>query len=662
VVLTKRWIRALRLSAGVLAVLLALALAGGAYLYGLQQTLPDLASASVGPQAARTSIVYAADDSVLAEWHGDQDRRLVGLASVPKHLRDAVIASEDPRFYDHAGVDMDAVTAALGNNRTHASATITQQLVRMLFPDEKRTWTEKVREALMSYQLEAKTPKDRVLESYMNMAYFGNGFYGVESAARGYFGKPASALTLAESAVLAGVIDAPSRYSPMSDPALARTRRDEVLRRMRDLGMVSSELEVAARREPLKLVAPETPHVAPYFVEYVKQDLIARLGADRVFTGGLRVHTTLEPELQAEAESAVRAALPLSKDPEAAVVSIDPRTGRILAMVGGRDFASNQFNLAAQGRRQPGSAFKPFVLVAAFERGISPNRRFETSPITIKVKDGDWRVENYENGFTRGTLTLRAATDWSVNAVFARLVMLVGPERVADAAKRMGITSPLEANPAIALGGLTKGVSPLEMASAYGTLANGGVRVPASAIVTVSDERGRVVYRPEQKGVRVLERAVADQTSGMLHEVIERGTGTRARIKQWAAGKTGTTQSYRDAWFVGYTPDLATAVWVGYRAAQVDMLRVHGIRVAGGTFPAMIWGRYMSRIGVPVRAAVPGGSAAEASATAVAPKERGIVHVRICRDTFLLANPRCPDVLEVDLETQYVPKSVCTKH
>jgi penicillin-binding protein 1A len=655
----QRWVRVLRILAGLLGVAFVATLAVGLYLLDLSRSLPDLESAPGALNAARTSIVYAADESVLTEWHGEQDRKVVLLEAVPKAMRDAVLAAEDPRFYEHDGVDTQAILGALrGDTGGGAGSTLTLQLVRLLFAEGRSSGvTQKIRQALMAYELEAKTSKDTVLESYLNMVYFGNGRYGVESAARGYFGKPAGGLTLAESALLAGVIRSPSRFSPVSDPSIARVRRDAVLERMRDLGMISSEQEVVARKTPVTLKSPgDAATVAPYFVEHVKQQLIDRLGARAVFTGGLRVYTTLDPRLQRQAEEAVAAILPQPGDPEVAVASIDPRDGRILALVGGRDFATAQYNLATQARRQPGSAFKPFVLVAALERGVSPDRGFDTSAYTVKVKDGYWRVENYENGFTTGQLTLRAATDWSVNAVFARLIMEIGPESVVDAARRMGITSPLEPNPAIALGGLSKGVSPLEMASAYGTLATGGLRVEPVAVLKVTDDHGKVLFAAKQVPKRVVKQEVAALASGMLHDVVERGTGMGARFGPWVAGKTGTTQSYRDAWFVGYTADLSTAVWVGYRKAQVDMLDVHGIKVTGGSFPASIWARYMAGAtsaapAQPAQGSVPGGVPDQAT-----------LKVRICRQSFLLANPRCKDVYAVELESSLVPRETCGLH
>jgi penicillin-binding protein 1A len=651
---------ALRWIAVLLGALVIASLGLGLYLDALSRTLPDLKVDPDSLRTARTSIVYAADGSVIAEWHGEQDRRMITFDQMPEQLRNAVVAIEDRRFYEHRGVDTEAVLRALKVNAgsgevQQGGSTITQQLVKILFTDGRRTLTRKIREALMSYQLEAKTPKDKVLETYLNTVYFGQGAYGVEAAARHYFGKPASALSLSESALLAGVIRSPAAYDPVTHPDAARRRRDLVLKQMADLGYIDTDAEILAMREPLKTTPPASVAIrAPYFVEWVKQDLIKRLGSEKVFSGGLRVHTTLEPQLQVYAEKAART-LPSARDPEVAIASIRPRSGQVVAMVGGRDFASNQFNLATQGKRQPGSAFKPFVLVAALERGVRPDQVFEASPYSVKVKDGVWNVQNYENAQTSGSMTLRAATNWSVNCVYARLIMRVTPKRVVDAAKRMGITSRIDPDPAIALGGLKYGVSPLEMASAYGTLANSGIHVPPTGVVKVTDDDGRVLYEPRQLGTKAVDKPVAATAALMLHDVVEQGTGVDAKITEWAAGKTGTTQSYRDAWFVGWSGDLATAVWVGNRKAQVDMTNVHGIKVTGGSYPARIWRAYMQ----PAVLARKTPSRPSEPATSSATYE---VKVVICLDTMLLANQRCPRTTEVWLAPALVPQKTCTLH
>lgn len=657
---SSRLTRILKVIACVLAGLLTLFLVAGLYLYRLSESLPEVGIEDQSFPAARTSIVYAADGSEIATWHGEQDRTIVRYDDVPADLIDAVVAVEDERFYSHNGVDMEAVARAFKVNVesgevAQGGSTITQQVVKLLFTDGKRTLTRKVKEALLAFQLETKADKREVLETYLNLVYFGDGAYGVESAARHYFGKPASSLTLGESATLAAVIRSPGRYSPIDAPEAALARRDLVLTKMREQGYITQEESRLAMDEELNVAPPlEVAEVAPYFVEYVKQMLIDELGPEMVFQGGLRVYTTLDPVMQEKAETTARSILAEKGDPEVALVCIDHTSGDILAMVGGRDFAEDQFNLATQGRRQPGSAFKPFVLVTALEDGVKPGDVFSAAPYSVEVIDGTWNVQNYENTITSGTLSLSAATNWSVNAVYARLIMQLGPEKVVETAKAMGITSPLEPNPAIALGGLKVGVSPLEMASAYGTIANDGVHVATSPIIRVTDDDGGEVFVPERVATEAISEGVARQASLMLHDVIENGTGQAAKIGEWAAGKTGTTQEYWDAWFVGYSGDLATAVWVGHPEGQIPMTDVHGIRVTGGSFPAMIWKGFMTQALKRDRPA--------STQSPVTDGADGLVAVDVCADTFLLANPRCPDSVTIYLEPANVPSKTCEVH
>jgi penicillin-binding protein 1A len=638
---------------GVLFVVLA---GGAAYLYSISRTLPaylDIRSDAF--PAPRTTTVYAADGSVLAEWNSGEDRHVVPIDDVAQPMQQAVVAVEDERFYEHAGVDWTAVMRAARvdvGSRTYAqgASTITQQLVKVLFTGGERTFGRKVREVLLAYQLESKADKRRVLEAYLNAVYFGHGAYGIESAARSYFGKSASALTLPESALLAAIIRSPTRYSPLTHPEQAKARRDLVLKKMREQGYITSADEVAAREHRLGLAsAKPAPPVAPYFVEYVRQDLIAKLGKERVLSGGLSVQTTLDPKMQRVAERSASKALGEPGDPDVAVVSLEPSTGHVLAMVGGRDFKKDQFNLAVQGRRQPGSAFKPFLLVTALEQGISPDRMFEATPYTVAIPGAIWRVDNYENAATVPSMSLRTATDWSVNCVFARLIMMVGPQHVVDTAHAMGITSELDANPAIALGGLRRGVSPLEMASAYGTLANQGMRVAPSGVSRVTDPAGNVLYASQPAPTRAIPPQVASTAAAMLHDVVEHGTGQAARTARWGAGKTGTTQSWRDAWFVGWSGDLVTSVWVGYADKQRPMVSVHGIRVTGGSYPALIWNAVMSR-----------STSAQPVPGVVSPGD--LVRVRVCTDSMQRANPRCPSTVDMYLPPRMVPTQICTRH
>ncbi len=648
----RRLVRGLEVAIVGLGFLFVLVAAAGLYLYSLSRSLPDIDARSASFKLPRTSTVYAADGSVLAEWHGAEDRHVVPLAAVSKPMRDAVVAVEDPHFFQHDGVDWEAILRASGTDAGRAGSTITQQLVKLLSGSGRRTLVGKVREMLLAYQLETRTDKDGVLETYLNAVYFGHGAYGVESAARTYFGVSAAELTLPQAALLAGLIRSPSKYSPTANASAARERRDLVLAKMREQGCISTPEEAEARLAKVPASLPEQPPLAaPYFVEYVRQDLVSRLGTQAVYGGGLQVRSTLDPRVQASAEAATQRVLGAPGDPDVAVVTLEPKSGHVVAMVGGRDYRTDKFNLAVQGRRQPGSAFKPFVLVTALEQGVSPDAVFDATPYTVAVKDGVWKVDNYENASTAPSVTLRAATAWSVNCAYARLVMQVGPDKVVETARAMGITTPLEPNPAIALGGLRYGVSPLEMASAYGTLANGGMRVPPSGVEKVTDPQGRTVYEPNAGGRRAVPAKVAETASQMLHEVVEHGTGTAAKTGRWAAGKTGTTQSYRDAWFVGWDQDFATAVWVGYSKGQVPMLTVHGIKVTGGSFPALIWNGVMAGAS----------SASRSSAEGDAGGGR-LSLVRVCADTLLLSNPRCPNVIEMYLPSAQVPASVCTKH
>jgi len=668
VFLSTRLASILKVAAGVLVVVLAVLLAAAFYLHRLSATLPDISSGGESLQTARTSIVYAADGSVLAEWHGEEDRTVVGLESIPQHTRDAVVAIEDERFYQHNGVDLAAIyrafrSSAEDRRSARGGSTITQQLVKVLGTDGERTLTQRIREAVLAYDLESRADKDQVLETYLNTVYFGHGAYGIESAAHRFFGKKASQLELAESALLAGLIHSPADYSPLEHPQAAQERRDAVVRAMSEQGYVTSAQERTVVETSVTVSPPKQDGGrAPYFVEYVRQTLVERLGAQAVYGGGLRVYTTLEPELQELAEEAVTRHLGLAGDPETALVAVDHQTGGVVAMVGGRAFEENQFNLAVQARRQPGSAFKPFVLVAALEQGVRPEQEFSASPYTVPISDGTWRVTNYENEFHDETLTLRAATTWSVNAVYARLVMQVGPHNVVETARKMGIDTPLDANPAIALGGLAHGVTPLEMASAYGTLASGGVRAHPTGILRVSTDSGETLFENRPRTERVLPESTAMQASLMLHDVVERGTGSAAKIPDtWVAGKTGTTQEYRDAWFVGYAEDLSCAVWVGYREGQIEMVDVHGIKVAGGTYPARIW-QYFMRGAVahrraPVTPGVGDGEGPDASAAS-----SSAVLVSVCPDSMQLANKRCPAPVEMYLEPSLVPEQTCARH
>jgi 1A family penicillin-binding protein len=571
------------------------------------------------PLALRSQI-RASDGTLLATLF-EENRMQVTADQIPKVVRDAVVAVEDARFWEHSGIDTKAIARAAIANLTHGAtvqggSTITQQLAKLMyFPDAERTFKRKLAEARVALRLERDHTKDELLTMYLNRVYFGSGAYGIAAAAETFFHTQSAKLTLPQAALLAGVIHAPQTLNPFDYPKPATDRRAYVLRRMRQERMITAGQEATAAKTPLGLTKRK-PALGtlryPYFVEFVKQQILSDPSfganeADRahaLFGGGLQITTTLDRRMQDAAESAVANVLDHPGDPEAALVAIDPHTGAVRAMVGGRNFTTAQYNLAYQGRRQAGSAFKPFVLATALEQGIRPDQRYGSSPTTLHYGPGgaySWKVNNYD-GRGRGFITLREGMIFSVNGVYARLVLDVGPESVVDVAHRVGITSELDALPSIALGGLRVGVSPFEMASAYSTFANLGVHEPGHGVARAIGPGGeRVFDETKIKGTQAIDPGIAYTVNDVLQDVVRKGTGRHAEFGRPLAGKTGTTEEYHDAWFVGYTPDLVTAVWVGYRKGQISMRNVRGVRVVGGSFPSQIFRSFMTRAlaGVP---------------------------------------------------------------
>lgn len=605
--------RAARLVRTVLLLLLlgviALISAGSGLYVGLASDLPSLA-AQGDYQAAQTTKVYDGADPplLLAELHGIENREIVSGDAIPQFVRDAVVAIEDQRFYVHSGVDIWGIARALwadlqAGSYVQGASTITQQFIKNAYITNEKTLDRKVKEAALAYQLEKQWSKEKILNEYLNIIYFGEGAYGIQAAARTYFGVDAADLTVAQAALLIGIPKSPSNYSPRQNPDAALGRRDLVLNTMYQQGYLSSQDLQTALAEGLSLAPSRDDEAtkAPYWVELVRGQLVAKYGSSTVLQGGLRVYTSIDLRMQDAAEAAVADILDEPGDPSAALVAIDLRTGEIVAMVGGADFGQRQFNLATQSHRQPGSAFKTFVLATALEQGATPATVYDSGPVTIELPGDDWNVKSKDVG----PLTLAEATAASSNGAFARLIMDVGPENVVSTASRLGIDTPLEPNPAIALGGLTTGVSPLEMAVAYGTIASGGDRLSGSvvfdpdhpvwpiAITRVERADGTVVDENHVVRTPAMDPAAAYLVTDALKGVITHGTARAADIDRPAAGKTGTTQEYRDAWFVGYTPDLVAAVWVGYPDEQKEMVDVHGIKVTGGSFPAQIWAAFM---------------------------------------------------------------------
>jgi len=571
------------------------------------------------PRLPQTTVLLDRRGHEVAKLHAEIDRTTIPPSQMPLSLRRAVVAVEDADFYRHDGLDTKAVVRAAWADLTSGSlrqggSTITQQYVKNVFTGPERSIARKVREAILALKLEHTMSKDRILAGYLNTVYFGHGAYGVQAAARLYFRRDAADLTLVQSAMLAGLIAAPSARDPFLHPAAARWHRNASLDRLVEVGWLDAARAEKLRARPLGLAAePRVRSAAPYFMEHVRRDLQARYGLDALYRGGLRIRTTLDRDMQAAAERAVRTYLPARGDPEAALVAIDPRTGAIRAMVGGRSFAKSEFNLATQARRQAGSAFKPFVLLAALEQGISPLET-RTGPSSMTIPDPfcntngrPWTVSNAGDQ-AAGTMTLENAMAGSVNTIWAQVTVQVTPEAVVDVAHRMGIRSKLPAVCSIGLG--TGEVTPLEMTSAFATLASEGFSVRPSAIERVTGPGGVTLQGPlggaQAVGAPAISQQDADATTRVLQGVIEHGTGTAAWLAgRPAAGKTGTASDATDAWFCGYVPQLAACVWVGYRDEARPMRNVEGWpEVYGGTIPARIWHDFMTEAtsGMPVRA------------------------------------------------------------
>lgn len=568
----------------------------------------------VAPTLATSTKIYAVDGTLITTLEAEENRELVPLDELPAHVADAVIAIEDARFLDHRGVDLRAVLRALRRNASagevvEGGSTITQQYVKNLLGENDRTVKRKLKEASLAFQLERHYTKERILEQYLNTIYLGNGAYGIQAAALEYFGVSAAELSLAQAAVIAGLIRSPSASDPYALPDRALARRNLVLQRMAELGLLTRAKAEAAAGEPLGLRVKDARDIyaAPHFVEQVKRFVLddPRFGetpAERrrmLFQGGLRITTTLDPGLQAMAEDAVGKVRPDEPGPDAALVSIEPATGAVRALVGGRDYFSGspraKLDLATGGPGRPaGSSFKPFVLAAALEKGI-PLERVYSAPTSMELTlpNEVWRVENYE-GSGGGSADLRDATVRSYNTVYAQLVMEVGPEEAMRMASRLGIADRLQPFPSAVLG--TNDVHVLSMASAYGTFATRGLQVDPTFVLKVTRSDGSVLYQHQARARRAVSRYVADQINSVLQEVMTRGTGTDARIGRPAAGKTGTGQAWRDAWFVGYTPDLVTAVWMGFAdEGQRSMIPpATPFRITGGTWPAQIWQLFMT--------------------------------------------------------------------
>jgi penicillin-binding protein 1B len=601
----------------------------------------------------------------------NQLRHPVPLTAVPKHLVQAVLAAEDHRFFDHHGVDARAVARAVWVNLrrgelAQGGSTLTQQLVKNLVLTPKRTWGRKVREAAIALTLEQRYSKDEILSAYLNGVYLGQhgGFavYGVGAAARSFFGKDVERLSLGEAATLAGIIRAPNTYSPIQHPERARERRNAVLRQMHELRMLDEKRLAQAVRERLVVQrGPSINALGPYFADWVRGQVEQVQPDDESSSGGLRIYTTLSPVLQRAAEAALARGLDRLEgqyralrrsDPAArlqgAIVALDARTGEIRAMVGGRDYGQSQFNRVVQARRQPGSAFKPFVYLAALGQGprgeppnFTPASLLEDRPLTVGTGKNAWTPRNYENRY-EGTVTVRRALEQSLNAATVWMAETVGYDAVVRTAREAGFTSPMEPVPALVLGSFE--VTPLELASAFAALASGGDRVRPTGLRAIVDREGGVSEPSvdRQPGLRPDE---AFLVTHLLRGVIDRGTGASARalgVEGPVAGKTGTTNEGRDTWFVGYTPRLVALVWVGFD--QRDVLRLSGAQAA-----LPIWADFMRTALAVVPAPAP-----------VAPPS--ITFREVDAANGKLATAWCPLVIREAFLASTEPREFCPDH
>ncbi|MFL5895889.1 MAG: transglycosylase domain-containing protein [Thermoleophilaceae bacterium] len=574
------------------------------YVLYLSWQTPSIESLHARPETSN-SVVYAANGKRLGFIPALQLRQPVPSSDIPATLKQAMVAVEDRRFYSHHGVDYPGILRAAAKDVAsdavvQGGSTITMQLVRTLYLTRARTFKRKIEEATLAKEMEKRRSKDWILTHYLNDVSFGTvggqEAIGVQAAARVYFGKPARALNLTESALLAGLPQAPTLFSPLREPAAAKARRAEVLHAMVRAKMISpfTADRIDAAGLGLHLSRYYTHRRERHFFDFVERQLRHDLGDAIVDQGGLRVHTTIDMKLQRAARAAIRNRLNRPHDPASAIVSLDPRNGAILTMATSARYEKEQFDYASQGHRQPGSTFKPIVLLAAIAGHEADPRHtwYVSKPLHLKTGFGPVNVSTYDNTYG-GRMNLVQATLHSDNSVYEQLDLDVGPDLVADTAANMGIDTPLDGYPAEGLGGLHRGVTPLELTRAYATLANGGNRTEVTAVHRVDFSDGHSVRLDDPSDDSLFKDGETYTVTRILQQNMKRGTGRAAQIGCPAAGKTGTTDDFHDAWFAGYTPRRATVVWVGYPHRSVPMLNVHGIKVAGATFPAQIWHDYM---------------------------------------------------------------------
>ncbi len=582
-----------------------------------------------------TSKVYDINGKLITEFF-QENRTPISLDQLPNHLISAFIAIEDSNFYQHYGISIRGIIRALIENIkegriAQGGSTITQQLAVNTFLTREESLSRKIQDALLALQIERTFTKNEILEMYLNLIYFGHGAHGIASASELYFSKPASELSLAESALIAGIPRRPNYYSPFNNIEASLNRKNVILKRMFNLGYINENEYNQAKEVKIEFNHNRDDlEVAPYFSSYIRTKLLEQYGVNMVFKGGLKIYTTLDLELQKKAEDAF-----LKSNKEGAIIAIEPQTGHIKAMVGGKNYEESEFNRATQALRQPGSAFKTFVYLTAIEKKLSPSLVLEDAPI---VYENGWSPENYEKEF-RGFVTLREAFEDSINIIGVKLLERVGVRDVILNAQKAGIKSALRPDLSLALG--TSEVTPLEMASAYSTIANMGTYVEPISILKIEDHDGKVLEQNRSISKKVFSEEVCYTLVKLMEGVIQRGTGWNAQINRPAAGKTGTTNECIDAWFVGFTPELACAVYVGN-----DNRETLGNKMTGGVVAAPIWHDFMI-------------SALQEKPIKDFPKPKNVNEITVCAKTGLLPGKQCEKTINVTFISGTEPQQVC---
>lgn len=668
--ISKRKARKLFLSAAIITAVILIGAVVGTVI-GAVVNIPSWSPETL--YGSETTTLYDRDDKAYYSLHAEENRIQVPLSLMPEHLKEAFIAVEDQKFYNHHGINIMAIGRALvvdiiAGEKAQGASTITQQLAKNAFLYPDKTWERKIKEMVMSFQLESKYSKDEILEFYLNRINFGSGAWGVQTASQTYFGKDVDQLTLAESSLLAGLVRRPNAYSPFKNLDLAKNRQRVVLKCMVDCGFITQKEADEAYEQELGFKEPvEAPNRYGFFVDYVVDEadrILQEEGLndnpqDAIYKGGLKIYTTMDPKVQLAAEEAYAKpdSFPQVKskngqDIQSAMVLLDHRSGAIISMIGGRSYTHQRgFNRAVDMVRQPGSAFKPVVVYGpALEAGYSPNYQLEDAPVTFTAGGKPYSPKNYD-GTYRGMITMRTAVQWSVNIYAVKMANEIGVRNGVNFAEKLGISTLVKAgrindlNLSTALGGITKGVSPLELASAYGCFGNNGIRTEHHVITKIEDNAGNIIYEYRPKQTRVMKEETAWMMTDMLRTVVQAGTGTRAQIPGvQCAGKTGTTQNDRDAWFVGYTPHYTCAVWMGYDREETMS------NTYGGSYPARIWKAAMTK--------------AVANSKGSFKVPTGIQQVSICQKSNKIATPACPDedIVLSYMKPENVPKETCDLH